>query len=68
MMQPKPCNDCKKLIHNETNKRHVNLKRSGLVTSVGFHGSSDDEYYYVCNVCNSIFVGDSCGTWPDIRK
>lgn len=67
-MRTNPCVDCKKLIDNETNKRHINLKRTGLATSVGFHGSTDDEYYYVCDVCNSRFIGDSCGTWPDKQK
>lgn len=64
-MSSEPCENCKKLLDGETHKRHEGLQRDGLYKAVGYHGNRDDEYYYICKVCGSRFIGDSCGTWPD---
>ncbi len=64
-MTQSPCPNCVPLLEGTTNMRHPNLERSGLQQSMGYHGSRDDEYVYVCNKCGSRFIGDSMGTWPD---
>ncbi len=60
-----PCMACQDLLDGKTNRRHSDIRRSGLSSSVGYHGSRDDEYFYVCQVCGTRFIGDSMGTWPD---
>jgi hypothetical protein len=62
-MNPNPCAECEDLISGKSNRRHASLERSGLSKSVGYHGNRDDEYFYTCRVCQTEFIGDSCGTW-----
>ena len=64
-MRKDPCSECQELIDGKVNSRHSNLERSGLYRSIGFHGNRDDEHYYKCKVCSTIFIGDSCGTWQE---
>lgn len=64
-MNASPCEKCKAIIEGNSNAKHSDLERSGLAQSVGYHGSRDDEYYYVCKICGTRFVGDSCGIWLD---
>jgi len=62
-MAQEPCSECHELLSGKTNKRHADLEEKGLARAVGYHGNRDDEHYYVCRICGSRFIGDSCGTW-----
>lgn len=64
-MTQSPCRKCQDLLSDKVRTRHSDLERCGLSESSGYHGSRDDEYLYVCRICEARFIGDSCGTWPD---
>jgi len=64
-MLEKPCMACQDILDRKANKKHSDIQRSGLSKSVGYHGSRDDEYVYVCKACETRFIGDSMGIWPD---
>ncbi|HDL01108.1 MAG TPA: hypothetical protein ENH23_02635 [candidate division Zixibacteria bacterium] len=68
VMRSTTCEKCKEIIEGKTSAKHSNLERSGLAQSVGYHGSRDDEYYYVCKNCGTRFIGDSCGIWLDRKS
>lgn len=62
-MNEDPCTKCRELLTGKSHQKHSELRRSGLSSGIGYHGGRDDEYFYICTVCGTRFVGDSCGIW-----